>query len=720
MRARGTRGLKVAVALVVTLSFFLTLSAAEAMARSKPWEKLHYPELGKVQIPSFERHELANGMVVYLMEDHTWPLVEGRLLVHTGSVYEPAKKVGLASITGDVLRTGGTETMSGDELDETLESMGAFIESGIDDTEGWMRFSFLSQDLGRGLDLVSDVLRHPAFEEDKVKVAKTAERAAIARRNDELMGILQREIPKAVWGPEHPYARTPEYDTIDAITRDDLVEFYQYFYHPENMSLAMWGDFDSAALLSALEKRLADWPRVDNPVPPLPKAPEPKPRRVLIADKEDVSQTWFAAGHLGMRMDDPDYYSMIVMNRILGGSFGSRLFNEVRSKLGLAYGVGSSSGVGMAHEGAFMAYCGTKNTTVAQAMKAVLGEIDKIRDQPVSDAELTRAKEAMLNSYVFNFEQKNQTLTRLQSYEFYGYPSDFLEKYPDEVRKVDKASVEDVAKRRIHPEDFAIVAVGKKSEWDADLSEFGPVEDLDISIPEPSSPQFPEPTAETIEQGKAILAAGQAALGGEKLTTLKSIHRKDSASMSMQGMDFSIGIESWTVYPDRSRADITLPMGQGMMTRAVSPKGAWVKGPGGMQTLGEDDAEDARREIVEDAHYILGHIEDFQVQALSPETVGDVEAEVVLVRLDGDDWMKLYFDPASHRLLKEASMQPNMLTQQVGLQESIFSDWKESGGILYPRSIEITNAGEHLMSVTTELIEINPVVEDDFFEQPES
>ncbi len=721
MRARRNRGLAAALAVAIVISLFLTLFADDASARSKPWEKLHYPPLGTVQVPSYERHELDNGLVVYLMEDHDWPLVEGRFLVRTGAVYEPAGKVGLASITGDVLRTGGTEKLSSDELDETLEGMGAYVESQIEDTDGTVVFSFLSQDLDRGLELVADILRHPAFEQDKIDVAKTAERAMIARRNDELMSILQREIPKAVWGEDHPYARYPEYDTIDAISRDDVVEFYGYFYHPENMTLAVWGDFDSQALLAALEKRFADWPKVSNPIPPLPKAPEPKPRRVLVADKEDVTQTWFAAGHLGMRMDDPDYYSMIVMNRILGGSFGSRLFNEVRSKLGLAYSVGSSAGTGMAHEGAFMAYCGTKNDTVSEALRAVLSEIDRMRDQEVSDAELKRAKEAMLNSYVFNFERKSQTLRRLQRYDFFGYPSDFLEQYPDKIRSVDKAAVEDVAQRRIHPEEFAIVAVGKKSEWDSDLSEFGPVEELDISIPEPSAPDFPAPTPETIEQGQAIMAAAQTAMGGEKLAQIKTVHRKDDVTLFVQGMELKMSIESWTAYPERSRADITLPMNQGVLKRGVSPKGAWVDQPGkGVMDLGEDEAEKSRRNILEDSHYLVGHFGDFQVQALPPETVGEVQADVVLVRLDGDRWMKFYFDPQSHLLLKDASMQPNMITDMVALQESSYSDWHEVDGVLYPSKVHIVHGGEPLMDVQNTLLELDLPLDDSLFEPPQS
>lgn len=707
------------VALVAVLSILVfSLLGGEALAAKKPWEKINYPELGGVEVPNYERHLLANGMVVYLMEDHAWPLVEGRVLIRTGGVYEPAAKVGLASIMGDVLRTGGTETMGADELDATLEGMGAYIESNVGDTQGTVNFSFLSKDAKRGLELVSDVLRRPAFEDEKIVVAKTAQTSVIARRNDELMGILQREMPKAIWGADHPYARHTEYSTIDVIERDDLVEFYEYFYNPENMMMAVWGDFDSAEMLQQLKLQFEDWPRGDNPLPPLPPAPEAQPRRVMVADKDDVTQTWFAVGHVGMKMSDPDYYAMAVTNRILGGGFSDRLFNTVRSELGLAYGVGSTDGVSMAHEGTFFAYCGTKNGTVEEAVGAVLVELDRIRETEVTEEELDDAKEAMLNSYVFNFVQRNQTLTRLQTYEFLGYPSDFLEQYPEKVREVDQVAVLEVAERRIRPEEFAIVAVGKTADWDGDLTEFGPVEVIDISIPEPEGPEFPEPTAETIEMGRATLAAAQKAHGGSALTALTAVERADKASLTVQGMALAIDVKSTTVFPDRTRAEMQLPFGK--VVQVVSPDVSWVQSPQGIEDMGADDAAKSREGILGDSHYIIGHLDEFQVQALENEMVGEINADVVLVWITEEKWTKLYFDPVSSLLVKQAEMNANMMTQAMGLQESTYDSYKEFGGIQYATKSVVTHGGEPLMTVETQSIVVNPKVDDAIFAKPQS
>ena len=549
-------------------------------------------------------------------------------------------------------------------------------------------------------------------------MAKTAQRSAIARRNDELMGILQREMPKAVWGPEHPYARHTEYSTIDAITRQDLLDFYDYFYHPDKMMIAVWGDLDAEAMLKQIEAAFGDWPKGENPLPPLPDAPKEKPRQVYVADKEDVNQTWFAVGHVGMKMDDPDYYAMSVMNRILGGGFSDRLFNKVRTDLGLAYGVGSTDGVAMAHPGTFFAYCGTKNGTVEEALGAVIGELERIREEPVSEKELANAKEAMLNSHVFNFVRPSQTLTRLQTYEFLGYPSDFIEEYPEKVRDVDAAMVQDVAERRIRPDEFAIVAVGKTSEWDGDLTSFGPVEEIDISIPEPEGPEFPEPTAETIEKGRALLAQARKALGGAALEGLSSLKRSDAVAMSMQGMTFNVSVSTQTIYPDRTRADMKLPFGE--VIQVVDGEKCWVKSPQGLQDVTGEQAQDMRQGILEDPHYILGHFDDFAVQALEPEAAGEKEAQVVLVWVSDDDWMKFYVDPVDGTLLRTASMGKHPMTQASAVQESTYEGWKDFGGILFPQKVLVTHGGEELMTMEVQSVEVNPSIDESVFAKPQS
>lgn len=716
MRADAFRRLMLGGLAVAVL---LAAGATDALAK-KPWEKFDFPTLGEVQIPDYDRHVLDNGLVVYLLQDNKWPLVEGQVMVRTGAAFEPAPKVGLASVTGNVLRTGGTETVSSDELDQELESMGAYIESSIGNTQGTLSFSFLTQHADRGFDLLADVLRRPAFEQDKIDVALEGERAGVARRNDDLNGIASRELRQAIWGDDHPYARDTEYATLDAITRDDVVGFYEYFYHPDNMMIAVWGDIDTEDMLAALEERFGDWPRGDVTVPDFPNDPNGRTeKRVLVANKDDVNQTRVVMGHIGMRADDEDYFAMSVANRILGGSFGDRLFNEVRTKYGYAYNVGSTTGAGFSTPGVFQAYVGTKSSSTEAATEAVLNTIETMRAEPVSDEELSDAKEGMLAADVFNYVTPQQVLQRKMSLDYLGYPEDFLETYNDKVQAIEKDDVLDVMQRRVRPDEFAIVAVGKTEEWDGDMSRFGPVEELDISIPEPAGPEFPDPTDETVEKGRAILAKAQTTHGGQALTGMESMAQTLKMNMSVQGMSVALDIEQKTIYPDRTYRAVSTPFGD--QTMGLNEDGAWMAAQGQIQDMGAEAAADQRRDLMSDPLYLLANYDQFPVQQLPSEDVDGAAADVVLVWIDDEagEWIKLYFDP-SGVLVRSESKGEHPMTQVSGIFRTDYADVKAVDGVMVPHTMVTEFQGETLFEGSVESMEINPSIDGSVFQKPAS
>jgi len=701
-------------AVVVALTAFASTAVAD-----DPWEDFDFPELGEVEIPDYERHVLDNGMVVYLLEDDKWPLVEGQIMVRTGAAFEPGDKVGLASVTGNVLRTGGTETTPADELDAELENMGAYIESSIGNTSGSVSFSFLTQNADRGLDLVADVLRRPAFDQEKIDVALEGERANVARRNDDLNGIAARELQQAIWGDEHPYARDTEYATLDAITRADVVRFYETFYHPDNMMIAVYGDIDADAMLEKLQAKFGDWEKGNLPELEFPNEPTETPRRrVLVAEKTDVNQARVVMGHIGMRADDEDYFAMSVANRILGGSFSDRLFNKVRTELGYAYNVGSTTGASFATPGVFQAYVGTKSETTDDATEAILGVIEGMRTEPVGEEELKDAKEGMLAADVFNYVSKSQVLQRKMSLDYLGYPEDFLETYNDRVREVDADAVLDVMKRRVRPDEFAIVAVGKTEDWDSDLTQFGPVEELDISIPEPEGPEFPEPTDETIEKGRAILARAQKA-HGPKLADMKTVSTTMTMNMSVQGMDLAITADVKTAFPDRTVRELKTPFGN--QTMGVGREGAWMAAQGQVQDLPADAAADQKREILSDPLYVIGHFDQFPVQQLPAEEVDGTPADVVLVWIDDEagEWLKLFFN-ADGVLQRSEAKGNHPMTQVAGIFQTDYSDVKAMGGVQVPQAMTTLFNGEKFMTGKVESMEINPKLDDAAFEKPAS
>ena len=227
--------------LVITMLLVVVLRLPAFANTARHYTELEFPPLPEIQLPEYARYELDNGIVVYLMEDHELPLVSGTAMIKTGDRLEPSDKVGLATLVGSVMRTGGTTEHSGDELNQLLEQRAALVETGIGSASGSASFNALSEDLEKVFDLFAEVIQKPAFTQDKLDLAKKQQAGQIARRNDDPGDIARREFSKLIYGESSPYARTIEYSTLDKISRRDLVAFYEEYFHPENMILGIVG-----------------------------------------------------------------------------------------------------------------------------------------------------------------------------------------------------------------------------------------------------------------------------------------------------------------------------------------------------------------------------------------------------------------------------------------------------------------------------------------------
>ncbi len=472
----------------VTIFTFLGLSllwlgCAEQQATD--YRGLKYDKLGDIEVPEVEQVTLANGMRLFLLEDHELPLVNISVRIRTGSAYEPAEKIGLASITGEVMRTGGTANMTGDEIDEELEAIAASVETGIGLNSGSASMSVLKRDLDKGLSILADVLMDPAFREDKIQLAKMQASSAISRRNDQVGAIAGREFDKLIYGPDSVYARHEEYATIGSISRDDLVAFHHRYFGPDNAMLAVWGDFDTKQMIKNIEQAFEKWEKVNVQLPRVPEVKYEFRKTVNVVRKDDVNQSNVYLGHIGGLRSDPDYFALIVMNRILGGGFTGRLFKNVRSREGLAYSVFGAYSANYDYPGQFYVGCQTKSESTVYAIRAMLREVEKIREDEVTDEELALAKDSFLNSFVFNFDTRGEVVNRLMTYEYYGYPADFLLQIKENVEKVSKADVLRVAKKHLQPDKVQILAVGRPQDFGEPMSSLGPVDEIDITIPTP-------------------------------------------------------------------------------------------------------------------------------------------------------------------------------------------------------------------------------------------
>jgi zinc protease len=464
----------------------LSFSSLAVAAPPPPYADLEFPPLPEIEIPEYERYELDNGMVIYLVEDHELPLVSGNAVIRTGTRFEPGEETGLAGITGTVMRSGGTRQHPADELNQLLEQRAASVETKIDTTSGGANFSALSEDLETVFSLFAEVLTQPAFPEDKIALAKQQQAGAIARRNDDPGDIASREFQKLVYGEASPYARTVEYETLENISREDIVNFYKKYYHPENLILGIYGDFDAEQMKALIEEEFGDWqPDVQAVSPPIPNASQAKTGGVFLVDQPHLTQSNILLGHLGGQRNNPDYPALTVLNEILNG-FGGRLFNEVRSRQGLAYSVYGYWSPRYDYDGMFIAGGQTRSEATVPFIKAILAEIEDLRNNPVTEKELADAKASILNSFVFQFQDPSQTMSRLMSYEYYGYPEDFLFQYKEAVEATTVEDVLRVAQEYLQPNQIVTLVVGNSNAIEPDLSSLGVnVETVDISTTPP-------------------------------------------------------------------------------------------------------------------------------------------------------------------------------------------------------------------------------------------
>jgi zinc protease len=453
-------------------------------AQAQPWTRIPIPALHAFKPQQPKRIELANGLVIFLQEDHELPFIDGSILIRGGSRDAPAAKAGLVSLYGEAWRTSGTAAKSGDALDAELAQKAASIETGGSIATTSLDWGSFKQDFDTVFSEAVDLLLHPAFKPDKLALAQRGLFTSISRRNDEPDGIASRESAKLVYGKDSPYARQEEYATVSAVTLDDLQAWHDRTVIPNGMIVSVEGDFDSAAMEAKLRKVFEPLPRGEA-IPPL-KADFTGPTPgVYFADKEDVNQSTVEILGLGTERSNPDYYALSVMNQVFSGGFGSRVVQYVRTKLGLAYDVGGSFGALYDHPGVFRSVAGTKSVTTVAATNAVLEEIGRLKTVPPTPAELRKAKDQVMNSFIFNYDTPEKTLNEQVLLAFYGYPPDFLEKYKDGIEHVTAEDVSRVANKYIDVSKLAILVVGNKSEIQPPLSSLGKVTDLDIAIPPP-------------------------------------------------------------------------------------------------------------------------------------------------------------------------------------------------------------------------------------------
>jgi len=676
------------------LCLMLALTSSALFAQ-KTYDKIKYPNLNSFQVPEVETYTADNGITYFLLEDNELPLIDLRVMVKTGGLLVPAEKEGLASITGTVIRSGGTESISSDSLNVMLENKAAFMETGIGFTSGSARLNVLKEDFDELLPIFIELLTAPAFPDDKIELAKTQTKSSISRRNDNSQGVGVREFQKLIYGPESVYARTTEYATIDNITREDLVSFHEEHFVSDNMMVGIVGDFDASEMKATLEVAFNNVPSGEETMMEFPETDYEAESSINFANKSDVNQSFVLMGHIGGMRDNPDYAEVQVMNRVLSGGFSGRLMQVIRTEMGLAYSAFGQYGMNSFFPGFFYAGVSTKSSTTGEAIAAVIEQIERLQNEPITKQELQDTKDQILNSSVFQYDSYEAVLNQQMSYNYRDLPKDAFDQYIEGVKNTTIEDVQRVAKEYLKPDQLKIMVVGNKEEIGDQLEQFGDVNEIDISIPEP-------PSDEPVVDGDA--AKGQewldkmAAAIIEPGAEVVSIEEQSVITQKTPMGDVDIESSSITNYVDYS-SERTMNTPQGEMTMS------FANGSGTMNMMGQERQLPPQmttpmlNEMKRNYLSIAVHKDDIDAEYLGDETV---EGEsYAVVRMTNDQITVTYLlDQETGLPYMSGYSEMNPQTGQRQEAKTIYSDWTEADGVTYAYSA-VSYAGDQVAAEIT-------------------
>lgn len=468
-------------ALLGYIAALLILTGCAAKQPMHP-DQLDYPELA-FQLPEVETLVLANGIRLYLKEDKELPLVQMTAMVGSGAMTTPAGKTGFDGLFGSTWRTGGAGDRTPEALDEYLDRLAADLGASMGPYTAQLDLSLRTEDMEQGLAVLGDLLRRPTFATERLELARLQAQESLRRQNDS-PGAVSRRLLMAALYPNHYLGFTPTPDTLAAVTRQDLIDFQQTYFAPNNLWIAVSGDFDRENLVKLLNDNFGDWARREVPEQQMPQITRSESGSIQVAEK-DLPQTTIVVGDLGLTKDHPDQYAVRVLNYILGGGgFNSRMMREIRSNRGLAYSAYSYFQVGRRLPGPFIAGTETKNVSVIPALSLTREIMSDLRDNLVTDDELQLAKESQINSFVFGFENTHSVVSQQMTLAFFGYPADYLARYRDRIAAVTATDVQRAAREFINLSRQQIVLVGNPEAFSKELAEFGlPVIEVDLDEP---------------------------------------------------------------------------------------------------------------------------------------------------------------------------------------------------------------------------------------------
>lgn len=466
------------------------LLASAGLAQVQKPGDLKFPPL-KYDPPNPKefRIEFANGLRGYIMEDHSLPLISVSALINFGQLYVSMENRGLGGIMSQTLIKGGTKTREGQDIEDRINFIGGSLSFRTGERTSSLSLSIMTEYLDEGLEFFFDVLMNPEFREASVNLARASLIQGLSRANDQPSSILSREYETLIYGG-HPLTWQATKTTYESVTPEMLKEIHGRYFFPRNIILSASGDFSTADLRAKVNRLISGWKNKRVKIPAAAtKFVQPDPGVYFI--QKQINQGYISMGHLGIEDTNPDYFAILVMNFILGGgSFTSRITTKVRSDEGLSYNQGSRFRTRWGYPGTFSGYVQTKSSTVGYAISLILDEFNRIRNEPVSDAEMETAINYYLESFSNVFESPQRTMTTFANLEMTEKPMDYYETYRDRIKAVTKAKIQQVANKYIQPSKAVIMIVGDfepcnegGEKWAGPLEKLGKVRMIKLKDP---------------------------------------------------------------------------------------------------------------------------------------------------------------------------------------------------------------------------------------------
>jgi len=433
----------------------------------------------RVTLPRPRESKLENGMTLMVLEDHRVPTFSVRIDLPVSSLAEPEELQGVADATASML-TLGTESMDSRQLAERLDELGGSLNASSGQMSTSISVSGLTDNMEELLALLQEVLRRPTFPQEELDKWKQSELARLEQRRTDPDFLASERIVKILYPDDLRGVFAPTEESIRALTRDNIQEYYDAQYRPMPGGLVgVAGDVSHDEMAARLNKLLADWEPGEAAAPDIEIEAPIEARRVVLIHRPDSVQTSLVVANRAITRTDPDYFACVVVNRVLGSGPSSRLFRNIREDKGYTYGIYSSFDASK-YTNDFSASISVRTEVTGPALREILKEFLDIRDREIPAEELEGAKRALVASFALSLESSTDLLSRAMSLKHYGLPADYWDKYPDQVMGITAERAREVARKYIPVDNFQIVAVGDDDQLRDVLAEFGEVEEYTV------------------------------------------------------------------------------------------------------------------------------------------------------------------------------------------------------------------------------------------------